>query len=419
MLKSIINKLINSFIKIVNYLTIKKENYIYFIPHYNCKVDKYDIINYTADNVLSLFNYIVSNNILNNYIIIIEIHNYKDKDKYLSYIKSINNRIKVIILPYGLGNRFFSKTLKIKYINNYKYFFRSKTCFISTHYNSIKFKTLNQKIICLGYYTPFKRDYHIDSKTNFNKWIDHYITTSDISSRIISTDTNIKFNKFKAFGFPRNDYMIKNTKNKDINKYLKKKKISNYNKYIIYTPTYRDYEKNEKYSRKNILGYSNNEIKHISKLLTINNAVLMIKLHPLQNKIIIKQDYPDNFTFIEEDENISLYDILPITCALITDYTSLYFDYLLLNRPIIFNFYDINIYKKARGFSYDPIESICAGQIAYNFKELYSSINNVLIQVDNFSKDRFILSNIMNKYNTISSSKRIIDYFFNSNKKIL
>lgn len=44
------------FLKLINYC-IPMRKRIYFIPHNNCDTDKYDIINYTSDNVLSLFNY--------------------------------------------------------------------------------------------------------------------------------------------------------------------------------------------------------------------------------------------------------------------------------------------------------------------------------------------------------------------------
>lgn len=46
------------FLKLINYC-IPMRKRIYFIPHNNCDTDKYDIINYTSDNVLSLFNYIL------------------------------------------------------------------------------------------------------------------------------------------------------------------------------------------------------------------------------------------------------------------------------------------------------------------------------------------------------------------------
>ncbi|MCS2279479.1 CDP-glycerol glycerophosphotransferase family protein [Bacteroides thetaiotaomicron] len=41
---------------------------------------------------------------------------------------------------------------------------------------------------------------------------------------------------------------------------------------------------------------------------------------------------------------------------MITDYTSTYFDFLLVNKPVIFNFYDIEEYRRVRGFSFEPIE---------------------------------------------------------------
>ena len=46
-------------LKCFNFLTPKGEKSIFIVPHHNCKTDKYDIINYSSDNALCLFNYLI------------------------------------------------------------------------------------------------------------------------------------------------------------------------------------------------------------------------------------------------------------------------------------------------------------------------------------------------------------------------
>ena len=76
-------------------------------------------------------------------------------------------------------------------------------------------------MVCLGYYTPFKDDYHLGNKfyENIRKKIDlsfdYHISTSSLSSRIISIDSGIRYSKFLNLGFPRNDNLL-NFENKKV-----------------------------------------------------------------------------------------------------------------------------------------------------------------------------------------------------------
>lgn len=48
---------------------------------------------------------------------------------------------------------------------------------------------------------------------------------------------------------------------------------------------------------------------------------------------------------------------MAVSDVLITDYTSAYFDFLLLDKPVVFNFYDFEEYSETRGFSFTPIKT--------------------------------------------------------------
>ncbi|SNU08301.1 CDP-glycerol glycerophosphotransferase, TagB/SpsB family [Lachnospiraceae bacterium] len=94
---------------------------------------------------------------------------------------------------------------------------------------------------------------------------------------------------------------------------------------------------------------------------------LIIKLHPnLRNK------YPEYFS--ERSVSISTEDILPVTGILITDYSSVLFDYCLYRRPFILYTPDIDSYKKTRGF-YVDIEKFPA-PIAKTEEELEIILKN-------------------------------------------
>ena len=70
-----------------------------------------------------------------------------------------------------------------------------------------------------------------------------------------------------------------------------------------------------------------------------NNSYLVVKKHPLESINITKLILKIYFFIEDEDlknEDIDFYEILGASDLLITDYSSVYFDYLLLNKPIIF-----------------------------------------------------------------------------------
>jgi len=102
--------------------------------------------------------------------------------------------------------------------------------------------------------------------------------------------------------------------------------------------------------------------------------VLLIKSHPSDNNIIIKEcSNIINISNIEYD----VQEILYYTDILISDYSSIYIDFLLTNKPIIFYPYDKDDYLKNRNmyFKYEDVsinETTC-----YSQKELEKIITDI------------------------------------------
>ena len=100
-------------------------------------------------------------------------------------------------------------------------------------------------------------------------------------------------------------------------------------------------------------------------------------------------------------------------CMIFCHYTSTYFDFLLVNKPVIFNFYDIEEYRRVRGFSFEPIEFFCAGDIVYNYNELIDAVMGLLAGKDIHAEHRRHISLLMNQFQDDNSTKRICDIFLN------
>lgn len=399
------------FLRLINYcIPVRKK--IYFIPHNNCATDKYDVINYTSDNVLSLFNYILESKKYVEYELCIEIDDEKKISQYKEYCLKKNPYQKISFIE-RIKRPIWHNSIRI-IINNYLSIFSSMYVFVDTFYYNFSFKKHKQKIVCLGYYTPFKDDYHLGNKyyENIREKIDlsfdYHISTSSLSSRIVSIDSGICYSKFLNLGFPRNDNLL-NFENKEVVldklcNILKRK----FQKIILYTPTFRDYEKGI-LKKRGLFGYDDDLFLYkLSRILDENNSVLLMKLHPFQNVNVFSSMALSNIFVWKPTDNLGLYDIMAVSDVLITDYTSAYFDFLLLDKPVVFNFYDFEEYHETRGFSFNPIKNFCAGTIVYSSEELLDCINSILIKgTDDCCEKRHYVNSFFNEFMDNRSSERI------------
>ncbi|MBR3696941.1 MAG: CDP-glycerol glycerophosphotransferase family protein [Clostridia bacterium] len=151
--------------------------------------------------------------------------------------------------------------------------------------------------------------------------------------------------------------------------YLKQIKNAKNNgkKIIFYAPTFRD-SADTKILGTNEINEINEFIKNMSKL----NAVLMIKMHAVETS---KIDDINNCIFLDAKCDISVF--MKYADCLITDYSSVYFDYLVFDKPIVFYPYDYDFYVNSdRGLMVDYNE-FTPGEKVYTIKELYLCISNI------------------------------------------
>ena len=193
-----------------------------------------------------------------------------------------------------------------------------------------------------------------------------------------------------VLGQPRNDYLkeyIYKTKKSLLRKLGIKKNI---NKIILFLPTFRDNDISFGKYNLNFL-----KIKKLQNELKINNSILLSKHHYFYEKNFFKT----NNQFNKISDNIfslnifsPTYNLLKISDCLITDYSSVYIDYLLLERPIFFYCYDIKNYQaKHRELYFDYYnEKFTPGKKIKNENELIMTLVSFLKNnIDIYKKKRF------------------------------
>lgn len=230
-----------------------------------------------------------------------------------------------------------------------------------------------------------------------NDQYDDFIVASDEVCKLYMSAYNIKEEAFTKIGFPITDLLIHNQKKYEKEFYEKYPDLINKN-IIIYVPTFRLTS-----DATNVLEGYDYEIDwdDLDNQLARTNSVFLIKRHPVMiqyNIKIINKEY-ENIIDIGDISNNSLFVASDL---LITDYSSIFNEYLLLNKPIIFYCPDLEEYSKVVGL-YDKIPDDLPGTFCQNYSELLYSINNPEKNVDySYHKEKIV------KYCDGNSTKNLL-----------
>lgn len=202
-------------------------------------------------------------------------------------------------------------------------------------------------------------------------WADHHIlTTSDFSAVILGKAFGVDERKVINSGYPRNyepicDKPIKYVPQHEKSSYEEiKKYIEDGYKIIGYFPTFRD--------KRETLIFGTESIEEINRFLDYCESVkikFVGKFH-FAGKNDKFGDFENHKAFINLPSEADVYTFLNQIDILMTDYSSIYFDFLLWNRPILFFPYDLEYYRdEDRGLIFD-YEEFTPGPKAYSISDL-------------------------------------------------
>ena len=157
---------------------------------------------------------------------------------------------------------------------------------------------------------------------------------------------------------------------------------------------------------------NNDNILKLDSFCKDNKMTLVLKWHGLQNCSACLQT--ENIVFVTSDDlakyDESLNSFLSISDALITDYSSVFINYLLLNMPICFAYDDMEFYKNNRGFMFDDIESCMPGFKAESFESLLDFLTEISHGIDSTKSTRIDKLPFFNKYMDNQNSLRLLKY---------
>lgn len=250
------------------------------------------------------------------------------------------------------------------------------------------------------------------------KQIDKVCVSSHMSMFIQSAFSAIPEDKYEITGNPRTDtLMLSNGRvnlEKLLNKNLENKKI------IFNMPTFHIHENSgvvngEKFDDSiKINGF---DYIKFNKFLKENNAICISKVHHAEERLITKSMKNlklENLLFVSnkelDEKNLDLYEILNCADILITDYSSIYGDFVFMNKPCIFVNTDIDKYREERGISLEPYDFWTAGPKVQTQNKLELEIGKYLNENDDYKQKREELRDVFYKYKDDQSSLRVWEH---------
>jgi CDP-glycerol glycerophosphotransferase (TagB/SpsB family) len=247
----------------------------------------------------------------------------------------------------------------------------------------------------------------------FDPWLftknDYVTCSSDFFIDQFATTFDIEKEKIIVTGFARNDVIFKHIKGENLidtdsfNKMNKLRSLNPNSKIILYMPTFRD---KELFSKKSTDFSTIFNFTELNKFLEEVNGYFIIKPHPDTNINLKDQGR----IVVVQNKNFDIYPCLSQIDLLITDYSSIYFDFLMTNKPIIFYFYDLEDYVKSRGEMLLNYDEFAPGPKPTTFKDLLYWMNYFIKGNDEFIDERKKIMEL--SFNNIdgNSSERIYEY---------
>ncbi|MDL0437788.1 CDP-glycerol glycerophosphotransferase family protein [Niallia sp. SS-2023] len=288
--------------------------------------------------------------------------------------------------------------------------------------------TLNQTVIDLWHGFPLKAMGHADkNEADRNavteRWsnIDYVCSYSDKFSEMMTKCFKVDPEIFHITGMPRNDLLIKSYHEKD-NSILRKlfHIETEGKKFIMFMPTYRKVTFNNRQdttlNRSHFFGFEKFNSEEFTAFLEKNNLELIVKFHPVEEQYMLKNGIElGNHVHLLTHEmltqnNLDMYDILGKFDLLLTDYSSVYFDYLLIDKPIIFLPIDVEQYKTTRGFILGDYDMWTPGAKATTQQQLQDEVLTNLKDSEKFAAERAKVRNIVHYYQDDVSSFRVWEF---------
>lgn len=368
-------------------------------PHASSYVKGMDF----SDNARALFEYMLEKCYNERYELVWLVKNPEEFKQYLKY-----KNVYFLSFDWSVSQK---KQERAEY---YRVLCQAKYFFFTDAYGFVRNCREDQIRVQLWHGCGFK------TRVNFvrcEKRYEYTTVISDLYARIHADIYGLRDEQILVTGYAKQDWLFHPVKKNVLNKVG----IKEAGKYVFWLPTFRTTEKKlsqlNEYSLNSDTGLPilNNDLKlqQLNDILVQNDMVLVIKLHPFQDKKNIDCKNYKNIVLLDNDllvkEDVHINQLLGWADALISDYSSAAVDYMLLDRPIAFTLEDVEAYEASRGFVFENIKEWMPGKELLDYNDFIDFMNEIALQKDTTRQKRNELKEKMHKYSDDKSCKRIIE----------
>ncbi len=265
----------------------------------------------------------------------------------------------------------------------------------------------NQVSIYLSHGTALKS---VKNYYTIPEGIDYIVVASKQVVELQSSELNFNKDRTIPLGFPRND-VFSSPKIR-----IDDKLATKCSKVVVWYPTFRQHKNGTETNAPNALPiiYNKNFAEKLNVAAKQNDVLIVIKPHFAQDTSYIKSLNLSNIVFIDDNffakYKITSYEFVGACDALITDYSSIYYDYTLCNKPIAAIWEDIEEYKQKPGLVENYEYLMQGAEKIYNIDDFCDFINRVSDGIDMLQKEREEIRDYANVSTDGKNSERVVDF---------
>ncbi len=222
---------------------------------------------------------------------------------------------------------------------------------------------------------------------------DIVFTASAKNIGVFSDRFNIPRDRIIVTGQPRNDRLFRGRRQAFLEGLVDTRKV-------LYVPTWRPWAWNP-------FRGSGFDLGRLESCLKKHDAVLLMAKHPHLD--ITGDDLQASDRIIMIPGAACFDDVLREADVMLTDYSSAFFDFLLLDRPIIFTAFDLEDYADQNGFNYE-YGSVTPGPKVRDWPEVLVKLDDILAGHDRHAEERRLMRVRFNEFSDGESSRRVYEH---------
>lgn len=351
-----------------------------------------------SDNPMALHQYITAHQEYQKYSCIFAIKHHRKKNIQIPNAKVIE----YFSIPY-----FFYLARSKYWISNCKlpkYVLKKKNQIYLQTWHGTPLKKLAHDIEVPEGTTFYRSEMSVEEmRSTYDNDVSKYnymISPSSFTTEVFQSAFAINKERLIETGYPRND-ILSNYSEDDVMKIKSRLNLPKDKKIILYAPTWRD-------NSYNLKGYTFKlevDFKKWQQVLQ-DEYIVLFKPHYLIVNDFDLESVKNFVYFIDPQSDIS--SLYLIADVLITDYSSVFFDYAILKRPIYFYMYDLDSYRdELRGFYLDIYHDL-PGEVIENEDDLLRKVANCCYDYSKLE----VFNQRFNNHEDGNASKRVVEILF-------